>query len=155
MRKEREKRNSKLKVLLVLAIVLVIIAGIIVGAIFAKPYVEDGFYELTSIENATTIEGEKLVFKSTMEDKRIVQYTFNNSVVCDIKIHEAFNDETKFEQAKQRYGDESKYKILFTDEANLRLEVRMLDLDVDKGLTYEQVAEKYLVQIIGAYEIIK
>lgn len=154
MQKEREKKESKLKILLVF-IVLVIIVGIIVGAIFAKPYVEDGVYELTSIENAITIEGEKLVFKSTMEDKRIVQYTFNDGVACDIKIHEAFNDEAKFEQAKLRYGDESKYKILFIDEENLRLEVGMLDLGVDKGLTYEQVAEKYLVQIVGAYEIIK
>lgn len=155
MRKGREKKKSKLKILLVIAIVLVIAAGIAATGIFAKPYVEEWFYELTSIEDATTIEGEKLVFKSTMEYNRIVQYTFKDGLAYDLRIYEAYETLAKFDEAKQRYSDESRYKILFTDEANLRLEVRMQDLGVDAELTYEQIAEKYLVQIVGAYEIIK
>ena len=46
-------------------------------------------------------------------------------------------------------------EIINTNEKELSIEIEKKDLGSETGKTYEEIYDKYLVQIIGAYQIIK
>lgn len=148
---ENPKTKSKLKTLLVI-FGIGILTTILV--ILAKPYLQDLLYKILSIDNLTTVSGERLVFRSKLDEQKIIQYDFKEGIVYKIKIQEKFNSESEFEQAKQMYSNENKYKIIFLDNNNLTIQVKKIDFGVDENLSYEGIYEKYIVQIIGAYELI-
>lgn len=107
---------------------------------------------IISIKNSTTIEGEKLVFKSTSEKCRIMEYTFENNILKKVKIYQEFEDKETFEANKKTYETSNNITIISINEKKLSIEIEKKDFGSDKDLSYDQIENKYLVQIIGAYE---
>lgn len=107
-----------------------------------------------TILKSTTIEGEKLVFKSTSGNTRIMEYTFENNVLNKVKMYEQFKDEEIFNKTKENYKkrEGKDIDILNINEEEKSIEIEKKDFGSDTGKSYEETADKYLVQIIGAYE---
>lgn len=148
-----EQKGINKKVLLVL--VLIIIIGL--GSFFAYKY-KDSIFRSSGEEKTYTIrpktkEGEKLVLKSNADKGRYIEFFFENDKVTKIKIFEQFEDEAKYEERKEEYSSYDIYKITKKNNKKLILEVEKTDLEEDEGLSYEEVYDKYVNKIVGAYEV--
>lgn len=148
---EKKKINFKKEIIAVL-IIIILVFGINFILSHKKIQKEQ---EYVGITVSKTIEGEKLVFKSTTEKCRIMEYTFENNILKQVKIYHEFEDKESFEQKKKSYETVDNITVLNTNEQNLSIEIEKKDFGSDTGKSYEETYDKYLVQIIGAYEIIK
>ena len=61
----------------------------------------------------------------------------------------------EFDQKKNNYEITDSIEIININEKELSIEIEKKDLGSETGKTYEEIYDKYLVQIIGAYQIIK
>lgn len=147
--KEKKKINFK-KSLLAIFIVVILIWGI--NFILSH---RDIVEKQEKIETAKTIEGQKLVIKSNSDYNRIIEYGFENNLLKTIKIYEQFEQKEQFDTKKSNYEKIEDIIIINADEKNLILEIENKDFGTDEGLSYEQIYDKYLIQIIGAYQIIQ
>ena len=108
-----------------------------------------------SIKDSTTIEDERLVFKSTSEHNRIIECIFKNNILETVKIYQQFENSEDLEKEKEKYLNNSNITILNINEEERSIEIQKNDFGSDTGKSYEEIYDKYLVQIIGAYTIIE
>lgn len=152
--KQEEKRNFKGAFIAILVIFVLIIVGLIVWKM-PHNFITISNKNATnyeSIKSDSTIEGEKLVFKSTSAYNKIMEYTFENNKLETVKIYEQFENEEDFKNLKEQYENKEAIKILNINEKEKSIEIEKLDFGSDKDKSYEEIYDKYLVQIIGAYE---
>ena len=152
--KQEEKRNFKGTFIAILVIFVLIIVGLIVWKM-PHNFITISNKNATnyeSIKSDSTIEGEKLVFKSTSAYNKIMEYTFENKILKTVKIYEQFENEEDFKNLKEQYENKEAIKILNINEKEKSIEIEKLDFGSDKDKSYEEIYDKYLVQIIGAYE---
>ena len=147
-----ERKKTNIKVILVLLLIFLIGIGIYIfynnkNLIFKSNEVKT--YTIAS----KTEQGEKLVLKSNSGDSRYIEFFFENNVLSKLKIYEQFYDENKYEEKKKQYSSFDIYKITKKDDKKLILEVEKTDLEDDANLTYEEIYDKYVNKIIGAYEV--
>ena len=149
---EKKKPNKKV---IILTIILIVIIGI--GSFFIYQYrdliFQNNGKERTYTIRSKTIEGEKLVLKSNSGDSRYVEFFFENNKLSKLKIYEQFEDEDKYEEKKEEYSSYDIYRITKKRDKKLILEVEKTDLEEDEGLTYDEIYDKYVNKIIGAYEV--
>ena len=148
-----ENNKSNKRILLVLLIIILIGLGAFFGyknkdSIF-KIIGKEKVYEIKE----KTIEGEKLVLKSNSGDSRFIEFLFEDGKLTKLKIFEKFDDKAKYKEKKEQYSQQDIYKITKAKDRKLILEVEKSDLEEDEGLTYDEIYEKYVNQIIGAYEV--
>ena len=149
--KQEKKINLKKELIAVLVIILLVFG---INLVLSHRNVEEQ-QKNTGIKTSKTIEGEKLVIKSTSEYNRIIEYNFENNVLKTVKMYEQFEDKDKFEEKKNNYEKVDNIEIINTNEKELSIEIEKKDFGSDTGMSYEQIYDKYLVQIIGAYQIIQ
>lgn len=149
--KQKNKINLKKELIAVLVIILFVFG---INLVLSHRNVEEQ-QKNTGIKTSKTIEGEKLVIKSTSEYNRIIEYNFENNVLKTVKMYEQFEDKDKFEEKKNNYEKVDNIEIINTNEKELSIEIEKKDFGSDTGMSYEQIYDKYLVQIIGAYQIIQ
>ena len=147
-----ENNKSNKRILLVLLIIILIGLGAFFGyknkdSIFKEK--QEKVYEIKE----QTVEGEKLVLKSNSGDSRFIEFLFEDGKLTKLKIFEKFEDKAKYEEKKQQYSQQDIYNITKAKDRKLILEVEKSDLEEDEGLTYDEIYEKYVNQIIGAYEV--
>lgn len=112
--KQEKKINLKKELIAVLVIItLVFGVNFILSYKNAKEQQKD-----TGIKTSKTIEGEKLVIKSTSEYNRIIEYNFENNVLKTVKMYEQFEDKDKFEEKKNNYEKVDNIEIINTNEKN-------------------------------------
>ena len=90
-------------------------------------------------EQQTTINSEKEVMPTPYENIYDLRFAINNFRQA-IQNTEKFGFKIKAEE----YDSEDKYQIV--------IEIEKKDFGSDKDLSYEELCDKYLVQIIGAYD---
>lgn len=151
--KEKKKINFK-KELLSLLIVIILVFGINLILSNKEIFIEQP-KEFISIKNSKTIEGQTLVIKSNSEYNRIIEYTFENNILKTVKIYEQFEEKEQYDAKKENYEIADDIEIINLNEQEIAIEIEKKDFGTDTGMTYEQIYDKYLVQIIGAYQIIK
>lgn len=152
--KQEGKRNFKGTFIAILVIFVLIIVGLIV---WKMPHnfitiSNKNATNFQSMKDDSTVEGEKLVFKSTSAYNKIMEYTFENKILKTVKIYEQFENEEDFKNLKEQYENKEAIKILNINEKEKSIEIEKLDFGSDKDKSYEEIYDKYLVQIIGAYE---
>lgn len=155
IKEEPNKDKHSLKKLLTIVIIIfaiALIACLIMTIIFQKGTRPEEKNNYISIKNNKTIEGEKLVFKSTSKYNKIMEYTFKENKLNTVKIYEQFANIEDFEKEKKKYQDNENIIILKADEKEKSIEIEKKDFGSDKDLSYEELCDKYLVQIIGAYD---
>ena len=81
-----------------------------------------------------------------------MEYTFKENKLNTVKIYEQFANIEDFEKEKKKYQDNENIIILKADEKEKSIEIEKKDFGSDKDLSYEELCDKYLVQIIGAYD---
>lgn len=105
-----------------------------------------------SIKNNTTIENETLVIKSLFEYNKIIEYKFEENTLKTVIIYQQFEEQEKFENKKSSYEKQDNIIIKNINESELSIEIEKTEFGTDTELSYEELCDKYLVQIIGAYE---
>lgn len=151
--KEKKKINFKREIIAIL-----IIIALVFGINFILSHrnlQKDQTDAYTEIKNLKTIEGKRLVIKSNSEYNKIIEYIFEKDVLKTVKIYEQFEKREEFDQKKNNYKITDSIEIINTNEKELSIEIEKKDLGSETGKTYEEIYDKYLVQIIGAYKIIK
>ncbi len=151
--KEKKKINFKREIIAIL-----IIIALVFGINFILSHrnlQKDQTDTYTEIKNLKTIEGKRLVIKSNSEYNKIIEYIFEKDVLKTVKIYEQFEKREEFDQKKNNYEITDSIEIININEKELSIEIEKKDLGSETGKTYEEIYDKYLVQIIGAYQIIK
>lgn len=105
-----------------------------------------------SIKDSTTVENEILVIKSLFEYNKIIQYTFEEDTLKTVIIYQQFEEQEKFENKKASYEKQNNIIMKNIDEKELSIEIEKTEFGMDTELSYEELCDKYLVQMIGAYE---
>lgn len=145
---EKEKNGKRIMPYIVLIITLCVLMIVAITLIKNR----ENSNKILSITQSTTIEGQKLVFKSTSAFNKIIEYTFEDNKLKTVKVYEQFENENDFKTLKEQYENIQDIKILKIDEKEKSIEIEKLDFGSDKDKSYEEIYDKYLVQIIGAYE---
>lgn len=161
MRKQskEEKKTSKLKIALC---IIGIIATLTLAAIniinnynikfkFITKLNEQQEYK-DSVKNHTTVENERLVIKSTSSYNKIIEYKFKENIVEEVKVYEQFENKDQYDKKLEQYTSRNNIIILDKNEEELSIEIERKELGTDKNSTYEQVYNKYVINIIGAYD---
>lgn len=152
--KEKKKVNVKKEIIAILVIIALVFG---INFILSHRNLQEEQKNIgikSEIKNSKTIEGEKLVIKSNSEYNRIVEYTFENNILKTVKMYEQFEKKEEFEQKKNNYEMIDSIEIININEEELSIEIEKKDFGSDTGKSYEEIYDKYLVQIIGAYQII-
>ena len=150
--KEKITNKSNNRALIIFAIFIILL---LVGIIEVSIIRNEKTSRFNSIKDSTTIEGERLVFKSTLEHNRIIEYIFKNNILETVKIYQQFENNEDLEKEKEKYLNNSNITILNINEEERAIEIQKNDFGSDTGKSYEEIYDKYLVQIIGAYTIIE
>ena len=150
--KEKITNKSNNRALIIFAIFIILL---LVGIIEVSIIRNEKTSRFNSIKDSTTIEDERLVFKSTSEHNRIIEYIFKNNILETVKIYQQFENSEDLEKEKEKYLNNSNITILNINEEERAIEIQKNDFGSDTGKSYEEIYDKYLVQIIGAYTIIE
>ena len=150
--KEKITNKSNNRELIIFAIFIILL---LVGIIEISIIRNEKTSRFNSIKDSTTIEGERLVFKSTLEHNRIIESIFKNNILETVKIYQQFENNEDLEKEKEKYLNNSNITILNINEEERSIEIQKNDFGSDTGKSYEEIYDKYLVQIIGAYTIIE
>ena len=150
--KEKITNKSNNRELIIFAIFIILL---LVGIIEVSIIRNEKTSRFNSIKDSTTIEGERLVFKSTLEHNRIIECRFKNNILETVKIYQQFENSEDLEKEKEKYLNNSNITILNINEEERAIEIQKNDFGSDTGKSYEEIYDKYLVQIIGAYTIIE
>ncbi|MGN1352138.1 MAG: hypothetical protein ACI4VE_05135 [Clostridia bacterium] len=150
--KEKITNKSNNRALIIFAIFIILL---LVGIIEVSIIRNEKTSRFNSIKDSTTIEGERLVFKSTLEHNRIIESIFKNNILETVKIYQQFENSEDLEKEKEKYLNNSNITILNINEEERSIEIQKNDFGSDTGKSYEEIYDKYLVQIIGAYTIIE
>ena len=150
--KEKITNKSNNRELIIFAIFIILL---LVGIIEVSIIRNEKTSRFNSIKDSTTIEDERLVFKSTLEHNRIIECIFKNNILETVKIYQQFENSEDLEKEKEKYLNNSNITILNINEEERSIEIQKNDFGSDTGKSYEEIYDKYLVQIIGAYTIIE
>ena len=150
--KEKITNKSNNRALIIFAIFIILL---LVGIIEVSIIRNEKTSRFNSIKDSTTIEDERLVFKSTSEHNRIIESIFKNNILETVKIYQQFENSEDLEKEKEKYLNNSNITILNINEEERSIEIQKNDFGSDTGKSYEEIYDKYLVQIIGAYTIIE
>ena len=150
--KEKITNKSNNRELIIFAIFIILL---LVGIIEVSIIRNEKTSRFNSIKDSTTIEDERLVFKSTLEHNRIIECIFKNNILETVKIYQQFENNEDLEKEKEKYLNNSNITILNINEEERSIEIQKNDFGSDTGKSYEEIYDKYLVQIIGAYTIIE
>lgn len=150
--KEKITNKSNNRALIIFAIFIILL---LVGIIEVSIIRNEKTSRFNSIKDSTTIEGERLVFKSTLEHNRIIESIFKNNILETVKIYQQFENNEDLEKETEKYLNNSNITILNINEEERSIEIQKNDFGSDTGKSYEEIYDKYLVQIIGAYTIIE
>lgn len=160
--KEKITNKSNNRALIIFAIfIILLLVGIIEVSIIRNEKTSrfkirnEKTSRFNSIKDSTTIEDERLVFKSTSEHNRIIEYIFKNNILETVKIYQQFENNEDLEKETEKYLNNSNITILNINEEERAIEIQKNDFGSDTGKSYEEIYDKYLVQIIGAYTIIE
>lgn len=160
--KEKITNKSNNRELIIFAIfIILLLVGIIEVSIIRNEKTSrfkirnEKTSRFNSIKDSTTIEDERLVFKSTLEHNRIIECIFKNNILETVKIYQQFENSEDLEKEKEKYLNNSNITILNINEEERAIEIQKNDFGSDTGKSYEEIYDKYLVQIIGAYTIIE
>ena len=152
---EKTEKNKKILKILIILIILVLVC---IGIYFIIRN-KDLIIKNNSIGNYTvktkTIENEKLVLKSNADYNRYIEFIFENKVISKLRIYEQFENKDEYEEKKSEYEAQDIFKIIYKNDKKQILEIQKLDLGTDEGLTYEEIYDKYINQIIGSYEVVE
>ena len=151
---EKEKKHIVIQIVILTLIILIIWTLVFEFIKYHKDEIIEKADTIT-ISDDKTIEGEKLIIRSNSEYNRIVEYGFENNILKSVKMYEQFKEKEKFETKKKTYELINNVTIIDVNEDKLSIEIEKKDFGSDAGKTYEEIYDKYLVQIIGAYEIIQ
>lgn len=154
--KEKEENKINLKKGLLAILIIIIVVFVIKFALsnINLHIEEQPETKNTSITTSRTIEGEKLVIKSRSDYNRIVEFSFENNILKTVKMYEQFEDKERFQVKKESYEIVDNVVVININEQELSIEIEKKDFGADVGMSYEQIYDKYLVQIVGAYEAI-
>lgn len=152
--KEKNKINIKKWILAILIIIIVVFFIKLVLSNINLHIEEQQEIENTSIITSKTIEEEILVIKSRSDYNRIVEFSFENNILKTVKMYEQFEDKERFLEKKQNYDIADNILIINMNEQELSIETERKDLGSDIGMSYNQIYNKYLVEMIGIYEIL-
>lgn len=150
--KEKITNKSNNRALIIFAIFIILL---LVGIIEVSIIRNEKTSRFNSIKDSTTIEDERLAFKSRSEHNRIIEYIFKNNILETVKIYQQFENNEDLEKETEKYLNNSNITILNIDEEERSIEIQKNDFGSDTGKSYEEIYDKYLVQIIGAYTIIE
>lgn len=150
--KEKITNKSNNRELIIFAIFIILL---LVGIIEVSIIRNEKTSRFNSIKDSTTIEDERLVFKNTSEHNRIIEYIFKNNILETVKIYQQFENNEDLEKETEKYLNNSNITILNINEEERSIEIQKNDFGSDTGKSYEEIYDKYLVQIIGAYTIIE
>lgn len=150
--KEKEKKKINIKKLVIFIFIVIIL---VFGCNFTQISGEEIIAKIASEKASTEIEEKRLVIKSNSDYNRKIEYTFENNVLKSIKIYEQFEEKEQFETRKNNYEIVNNVEVINVNEQELSLEIKKKDFGSDTGKSYEEIYDKYLVQIIGAYEVVE
>lgn len=152
MKKEGEEKIN-LKMLIIIAICIIVIALIGLAVYILKnPNI---FESNISTENLKTIENEKLVLKSNSDYNKIIEFIFEDNKVKTLRIYEQFEEMQEYEEARDAYNASENFEVIKTDDQKLWIEIERKELGEEKDMSYDQVYDKYLVEFIELYTLIK
>ena len=150
--KERKKINKKHLIIIILMLIILVFVFDL-----KKEYVEEEIKTLINSDDITvskTIEGKKLIIKSKIDYNRIIEYIFENDILKKIKIYEQFQDRIQFETTKNNYEKIDNIEIISINEQEQSIEIKKKDFESDTNKSYEEIYNKYLVQLVDIYELI-
>ena len=150
----KKERNYK-KVFIIIICVLILAAGIYAAYYVVKKYNNNINEKYTYSISSRTEEGNKLVLKDNSVYCRYIEFTFNDNTLTGESIYEQFEEKNKYENKKNNYELQKAFNLTKFDDDKLVLEVEKQDLGDDTGLSYEDIYDKYVNQIIGAYSVMK
>lgn len=152
--KEKEKKKINLKKQSLVVLLVIILVFVINFMLSNKNIVIEEQKDI-SRKTSKTIDSKKLVIKSKTEFNRIIEYTFENDILKTVKMYEQFENKEEFEIQKKNYEIVDNVVIININEQELSIEIEKQDFGSDAAMSYEQIYDKYLVQIVGAYEVVK
>ena len=152
MKKEGEEKIT-LKMFIIIAICIIVIAliGLAVYILKNPNILESNI----STENLKTIENEKLVLKSNSDYNKIIEFIFEDNKVKTLRIYEQFEEMQEYEEARDAYNASENFEVIKTDDQKLWIEIERKELGEEKDMSYDQVYDKYLVEFIDLYTLIK
>ncbi len=150
-----ERKIINKKVLLIIALIILIILACFLAFKNKDSIFKSNNAEKTYTIKNKTLEGDKLVLKSNSDKGRYIEFYFEDDKLSKLKIYEQFEDKDKYEEKKEQYSAFDIYKIIKKNDKQLILEVEKTDLEDDEGLSYEEIYNKYVNKIIGAYSVIE
>ena len=139
--------------LIIIAICIIVIAliGLAVYILKNPNILESNI----STENLKTIENEKLVLKSNSDYNKIIEFIFEDNNVKTLRIYEQFEEMQEYEEARDAYNASENFEVIKTDDQKLWIEIERKELGEEKDMSYDQVYDKYLVEFIDLYTLIK
>lgn len=152
MKKEgEEKINLKMLIIIAICIIVITLIGLAVYILKNPNILESNI----STENLKTIENEKLVLKSNSDYNKIIEFIFEDNKVKTLRIYEQFEEMQEYEEARDAYNASENFEVIKTDEPKLWIEIERKELGEEKDMSYDQVYDKYLVEFIDLYTLIK
>lgn len=152
MKKEgEEKINLKMLIIIAICIIVIALIGLAVYILKNPNILESNI----STENLKTIENEKLVLKSNSDYNKIIEFIFEDNKVKTLRIYEQFEEMQEYEEARDAYKASENFEVIKTDDQKLWIEIERKELGEEKDMSYDQVYDKYLVEFIDLYTLIK
>jgi uncharacterized protein YoxC len=152
MKKEgEEKINLKMLIIIAICIIVIALIGLAVYILKNPNILESNI----STENLKTIENEKLVLKSNSDYNKIIEFIFEDNNVKTLRIYEQFEEMQEYEEARDAYNASENFEVIKTDDQKLWIEIERKELGEEKDMSYDQVYDKYLVEFIDLYTLIK
>lgn len=152
MKKEgEEKINLKMLIIIAICIIVITLIGLAVYILKNPNILESNI----STENLKTIENEKLVLKSNSDYNKIIEFIFEDNKVKTLRIYEQFEEMQEYEEARDAYNASENFEVIKTDAPKLWIEIERKELGEEKDMSYDQVYDKYLVEFIDLYTLIK
>lgn len=152
MKKEgEEKINLKMLIIIAICIIVIALIGLAVYILKNPNILESNI----STENLKTIENEKLVLKSNSDYNKIIEFIFEDNKVKTLRIYEQFEEMQEYEEARDAYNASENFEVIKTDDPKLWIEIERKELGEEKDMSYDQVYDKYLVEFIDLYTLIK
>ena len=152
MKKEgEEKINLKMLIIIAICIIVIALIGLAVYILKNPNILESNI----STENQKTIENEKLVLKSNSDYNKIIEFIFEDNKVKTLRIYEQFEEMQEYEEARDAYNASENFEVIKTDDQKLWIEIERKELGEEKDMSYDQVYDKYLVEFIDLYTLIK
>ncbi len=148
---------KKSVIIILISLAVIVLIGIVLFVLQNKYHFLSSktAKDIIKIKEEKTIEGKRLIIKDKFEFNKIVRFDFENNIVSRIQVYEQFGNKSKYEQAKESYNNLSNVNVLQQNDDQMYIFIEKNDFGSDTNLSYKEIYDKYLVQIIDAYELIQ